>query len=128
MPCGADAHASHRASDGAASARPKAVDGGSESTDGKPLDGRPGLSGGVRPGLRTPSGEDLSDPTVVRAKLVEELQQENPRWDKITDATAIEAFPLYALIAVILLVGIYPTILTRVFESGLQPILARLGG
>jgi NADH-quinone oxidoreductase subunit M len=52
----------------------------------------------------------------------------NPRWDHLTDAEPVDMIPLFSLVAVIVLVGVYPTILTRVFESGVQPILARLGG
>ncbi len=52
----------------------------------------------------------------------------NERWSAIADTSPVEAFPLFTLVAVIVLVGVYPSILTPVFESGLQPILTRLGG
>jgi NADH-quinone oxidoreductase subunit M len=52
----------------------------------------------------------------------------NPRWAELTDADPVDLVPLFSLVAIIVLVGVYPTVLTRVFESGLQPILARLGG
>ena len=37
-------------------------------------------SGSVKPGLRAPSGEDLSNPTAVQKKIREILADENPRW------------------------------------------------
>lgn len=52
----------------------------------------------------------------------------NPRWAQLTDADPVDMVPLFSLVAIIVFVGVYPTVLTRVFESGLQPILARLGG
>ncbi|GIW10983.1 MAG: NADH dehydrogenase subunit M [Dehalococcoidia bacterium] len=52
----------------------------------------------------------------------------NPRWEHLTDASPVDIVPLFALVAAIVFVGIYPTVLTRMFEVGLLPILARLGG
>ncbi|MFN8533149.1 MAG: NADH-quinone oxidoreductase subunit M [Dehalococcoidia bacterium] len=52
----------------------------------------------------------------------------NPRWAHLADADPVDMVPLFALVATIVVVGVYPTILTRVFESGLLPIMARLGG
>jgi NADH-quinone oxidoreductase subunit M len=50
----------------------------------------------------------------------------NPRWSDLTDARGIEVVPLVTLIAVILLVGVYPRVLTDVIGSGIAPIAAHL--
>ena len=40
-------------------------------------------SAGVRPGLREPSGDDLTDPKQVKALLRAHLAEENVRWDYV---------------------------------------------
>lgn len=56
----------------------------------------PAASGGVRPGLRAPFGEDLSDPAKVMALVRDHLAQENPRWDWIAGLLAKVEGPLDA--------------------------------
>jgi NADH-quinone oxidoreductase subunit M len=46
----------------------------------------------------------------------------------IKDADGLEKFYTFVLIAVIMLVGIYPAILTDVFKMGIAPIVALIGG
>ena len=47
------------------------------------------------------------------------------RWDGLEDATAVDAGAIAVLLIPIFAVGIYPRLLTDVFESGLTDILAR---
>jgi len=44
------------------------------------------------------------------------------------DADVLERVYMFAFIAVIMLVGIYPAILTDVFKLGISPIVGLLGG
>jgi NADH-quinone oxidoreductase subunit M len=46
----------------------------------------------------------------------------NERWDHLTDARGLELVPLVGLMAVILLVGLYPAVLTNVVASGVAPL------
>jgi NADH-quinone oxidoreductase subunit M len=46
----------------------------------------------------------------------------NERWEHLTDARGIELVPLVSLIAVILLVGVDPAILTNVINHGVAPL------
>ena len=64
---------------------------------GSPSDGtaRP-AGGGIPPGLRPPSGEDLSDPARVKARLRENLAASNPRWDWIAQLLGVLDQPLDA--------------------------------
>ena len=48
-----------------------------------------------------------------------------PRWDAIEDAGAVEAAAIAVLLIPIFAVGLYPRLLTDVFELGLAPIVAR---
>lgn len=48
----------------------------------------------------------------------------NERWEHLTDARGLELVPLVALIAVIFLVGIYPSVLTNVVASGVAPLVS----
>jgi NADH-quinone oxidoreductase subunit M len=50
----------------------------------------------------------------------------NPRFAGLRDATPIEVVPIAALIVAIMVVGIFPTTLTDVFSTGLQPIVESL--
>ena len=49
-----------------------------------------------------------------------------PRFDDIGDASAIEMVPMAVLIIAILAVGIYPVVLTDVFNAGLEPLVNTL--
>jgi NADH-quinone oxidoreductase subunit M len=46
----------------------------------------------------------------------------------VKDADGLEMFYMYVLVAVIMLVGIYPAILTDVFKLGISPIVKLIGG
>jgi NADH-quinone oxidoreductase subunit M len=50
------------------------------------------------------------------------------RFDNVKDADRLEKFYTFILIAVIMLVGIYPAILTDVFKLGIAPIVSLIGG
>lgn len=59
----------------------------------------------------------------------------NPRWEGLADVRGIEVVPLLTLVAVIVLVGLYPSVLTEVVQSGIVSLttpasggVARLGG
>ena len=45
------------------------------------------------------------------------------RFDGLTDASLVEAVPLVVLLISIVAVGVYPAILTSVFEAGLEPMV-----
>lgn len=49
------------------------------------------------------------------------------RFAHIGDATLVEAVPMAALIIAIMVIGIYPAILTDVFTMGLEPLIHTLG-
>ncbi len=49
-------------------------------------------------------------------------------FDAVKDADGLEKFYMYILVAVIMLVGIYPAILTDVFKIGISPIVKLIGG
>jgi NADH-quinone oxidoreductase subunit M len=51
-----------------------------------------------------------------------------PQYLGLGDAHGIELVPLFALVAGILLIGIFPSILTSVIEPGVIPLATRLGG
>ena len=48
------------------------------------------------------------------------------RWQHLRDAYAIDMVPLFALMFLIMVVGVYPKIATDMINHGLEPILARL--
>ena len=48
------------------------------------------------------------------------------RFDNIKDATVVELIPIGTLVAAILVVGIYPALITDVFHNGIQPIVESL--
>ena len=50
------------------------------------------------------------------------------RFADLTDASLVEAVPLALMVVTIIGVGVYPAILTDVFESGLAPMVAILNG
>lgn len=49
------------------------------------------------------------------------------RLEHVGDAKGIELVPLFTLTAVVLLVGLYPAVVTGIIDSGVAPIVARLG-
>jgi NADH-quinone oxidoreductase subunit M len=49
-------------------------------------------------------------------------------YNGVKDADGLEKFYMFVLVAVIMLVGIYPAILTDVFKLGITPIAALFGG
>ncbi len=49
------------------------------------------------------------------------------RWRHLTDVSTREAIPLVALAAIIVLIGVYPAILTDLVETGVAPLAARIG-
>ena len=50
------------------------------------------------------------------------------RWDDLTDAKLVDIAAMGVLIVPIFVVGLYPRILTDVFDAGITPILAGFGG
>ena len=50
------------------------------------------------------------------------------RWDGLSDAKLVDIGAMAVLIVPIFAVGIYPAIVTDIFDAGLVPIMARLGG
>lgn len=53
---------------------------------------------------------------------------EQPRWAGLSDARVVEIVPLVGMTAAILVVGIYPALVTDTFKAGLAPIVTLLGG
>ena len=51
-----------------------------------------------------------------------------PRWDGLSDAKLVDAGAMAVLIVPIFVVGLYPRILTDVFDAGIAPIIAGFGG
>jgi len=51
----------------------------------------------------------------------------NPRFATLGDAHGVEVVPLVALVGIIILIGVYPALLTDVVSSGIAPLTARLG-
>jgi NADH-quinone oxidoreductase subunit M len=54
--------------------------------------------------------------------------QPKEQFNGVKDADGLEKFYMYVLVAVIILVGVYPAILTDVFKLGVAPIAALFGG
>jgi NADH-quinone oxidoreductase subunit M len=50
------------------------------------------------------------------------------RFDNVKDEDGLEKFYTFVLVAVIMLVGIYPAVLTDVFKLGIEPIAKLIGG
>jgi NADH-quinone oxidoreductase subunit M len=46
---------------------------------------------------------------------------------EVGDASLIEAVPIVILLASIVVVGVYPALVTDVFKAGLEPIVERFG-
>ncbi len=51
---------------------------------------------------------------------------DKPRFAEIGDATFMEKLPLAAMVASIMVIGIYPAFLTDYFKAGIEPISALL--
>lgn len=52
----------------------------------------------------------------------------SPRWEGLPDATAWwEQVPMAALVAAIIVIGVYPAVLLDIIDLGIQPIVLRLG-
>jgi len=49
------------------------------------------------------------------------------RWASLGDARGIEIIPLVSLIAIIILIGVYPAVLTTVVDHGIATLVTRLG-
>ena len=50
------------------------------------------------------------------------------QFNGVADADKLERTSLFVFIAIIMLVGIYPAILTDVIKLGISPIIGMLGG
>jgi NADH-quinone oxidoreductase subunit M len=51
----------------------------------------------------------------------------NPTFKGLDDARGVEVVPLVTLVAVIVLIGVYPALLTDVVNHGIAPLSQRLG-
>lgn len=51
-----------------------------------------------------------------------------PRWDGLEDAKLVDLGAMAVLVIPIFVVGLYPAVVTDVFDAGLIPIVSRLGG
>ena len=49
-------------------------------------------------------------------------------FDDLTDASLVQAVPLALMVVTIIGIGVWPTLLTDVFESGLNPMVDVLNG
>lgn len=49
-----------------------------------------------------------------------------PRFAGVGDTTVLEAVPMVALVAAIMVVGVYPALVSDVFAQGLEPIVTSL--
>jgi len=86
---------------GAAPAGPRIASGPGSSGPGSEAPAGPeedatfaGRSGGITPGLRKPSGDDLSDPKRVKELLRAQLSTASPRWDWIAELLGVLEEPL----------------------------------
>ncbi len=50
------------------------------------------------------------------------------QYNGVKDADALEKIYMFALVALIMLVGIYPAILTDIIQLGISPVMGFLGG
>ena len=50
------------------------------------------------------------------------------RFAHVTDASFVEAVPLVLLVVSIVVIGVYPAVLTDVFQSSLRPMVAAFSG
>lgn len=49
------------------------------------------------------------------------------QYDGVPDADRLERFTIFSMVAVIMLIGIYPAVLTDIIKLGVSPIIASLG-
>ncbi|MBI2303880.1 MAG: NADH-quinone oxidoreductase subunit M [Chloroflexi bacterium] len=52
----------------------------------------------------------------------------NPRHASLADADALERIPLFSLVGVIVIIGVYPAVMTNVIATAIPQLLNRLGG
>jgi NADH:ubiquinone oxidoreductase subunit 4 (subunit M) len=45
----------------------------------------------------------------------------------VPDANRLERFTIFTMVAVIMLIGIYPAVLTDIIKVGVSPVIASLG-
>ena len=50
------------------------------------------------------------------------------RFADLTDASLVEAAPLALMVVCIIGIGIYPALLTEVFDSALEPMIRAING
>jgi NADH-quinone oxidoreductase subunit M len=50
------------------------------------------------------------------------------KFNKTKDADILERVYMFVFVAVIMLVGIYPAILTDIIKAGVMPVMGLLGG
>ncbi len=50
----------------------------------------------------------------------------NPKWDHLTDAKGIEMVPIVILVGVLLLFGIFPSLLIDTINVGIEPLVAKI--
>jgi len=62
---------------------------------------------------------------VVGAVFFGEL---NPKFEHVTDATVLDKIALFILCAILITVGVYPSIMVDLIRSGMEPIVHLLGG
>ncbi|MBI4302082.1 MAG: NADH-quinone oxidoreductase subunit M [Chloroflexi bacterium] len=51
----------------------------------------------------------------------------NPRYEGVADADAVEIVTMSSLMAAIIIIGVYPALLTNIIDKGILPIMTRLG-
>jgi len=51
-----------------------------------------------------------------------------PEYEHVTDATALDKVALFILCAILIIVGVYPSIMVDLVRSGMEPIVKLLGG
>jgi NADH-quinone oxidoreductase subunit M len=49
------------------------------------------------------------------------------QYDGAPDADRLERFTIFSMVALIILIGIYPAVLTDIIKVGVSPIIASLG-
>lgn len=49
------------------------------------------------------------------------------QYDGVPDANRLERFTIFTMVAVIMLIGIYPAVLTDIIKVGVSPVIASLG-
>ena len=65
---------------------------------------------------------------VLRAVLATSFGPDKERWQSLADARSIEVAPMFVLLGLIVLLGVYPTVLNEPLQLTLESIAARIGG